>query len=73
MTEPSENIGRVQWLTFFGVEHFEGGKGGEGGVYPFHRLYHLSLGRFEKMSKQSNRRPILITTRKLKKEEIYNV
>jgi hypothetical protein len=52
MTEPSKNIGRVQWLTFFGVEHFEGGKGGEGGVYPFHRLYHLSIDRFGKMSQQ---------------------
>ena len=73
MTGSSNNTVRMRWLTFFGVEHFEGGKGGEGGVYPFHRLYHLSLGRFEKMSKQSNRHLILITTHKLKKEEIYNV
>jgi hypothetical protein len=34
MTEPSENIGRVRWLTFFAAGHAEGGKGGEGGVYP---------------------------------------
>jgi len=69
MTEPSKNIGRVQWLTFFGVEHVEGGKGGEGGVYPFYRLYHLSLGRFGKMSRQSAGHLILITANKLKKEE----
>ena len=67
MTDPCKNTGRVQWLTFFGVEHVEAG---EGGVY---RLHRLSIDRFEKMSKQSNRRLILITTHKLKKEEIYNV
>jgi len=72
MTGSSNNTGRVLWLTFFGVEHAEGGKGGEGGVYPFYRLYHLSLGRFGKMSR-IRRRLILITTHKLKKEEIYNV
>ena len=66
MTEPSKNIGRVQWLTFFGVEHVEGGKGGERGVYPFHRLHHLSIGRFGKMSQQSAGRPISITPNKMK-------
>jgi hypothetical protein len=66
MTEPSENIGRVQRLTFFGVEHAEGGKGGEGGIYPFHRLYRLSIGRFGKMSPRSAGRPISITPNKLK-------
>jgi hypothetical protein len=70
MTEPSKNIGRVQWLTFFGVEHFEGGKGGEGGVYPFHRLYHLSSTGSGKCHSKNDRRLILITTNKLKKKEI---
>jgi len=63
MTGSSDNTGRVQWLTFFGVEHVEGG---EGGVYPFHRLCHLSLGQFEKMSPQTASRPFSITPNKLK-------
>jgi hypothetical protein len=66
MNHPSENIGRVRWLTFFAAGHAEGGKGGEGGVYPFHRLYHLSIGRFGKMSPRSAGRPISITPNKLK-------
>jgi len=73
MTEPSKNIGWVQWLTFFAAGRAEGGKGGEGGAYPFYRLYHLSIDRFGKMSRQSAGCPISITANNLKIEEIYNV